>query len=1087
MLVGCLEKQHYDVLRKVPSKESNAKTQFSLMDDALIDFENNVKETAELNFLNFSNIYNGAGVVTADFNNDGLVDILLLANQGENKLYLNEGEFKFKDITHTAGIADRVGWTTGASAIDINNDGWMDIYICKSGELQNSQFRHNRLYINQKDNTFKESAAEWKIDDNGFSTQSYFFDFDKDGDLDMFLVNHRVDFHNTSRLNMNVEKSFSRFTSDKLYRNDVKYFTEITHKAGLVNKAWGLSAAIGDFNHDNWPDIYVCNDFLTPDMLYINNKNGTFTNEVLDRMNHISFSSMGSDYADINNDELPDLLVLEMASEDHIRSKENMPSMNTRSFYNLVEKKYHYQYMVNTLQLNTYKGQFSEIAQLSGVAKTDWSWAPLIADFDNDGYKDVFITNGILKEMGNQDFRTALTEKFLDKEKPAFDEVSKMLPSTKISNYSFKNNGDYTFTNTSEEWGFKIPSQSNGVAYADFDNDGDLDLVVNNINDNAQVFKNNDTHNFIQLRLTGEEQNPLALGSKVTVTVKGKKQYQELYLSRGFLSSVHNVVHFGVGNATVIDEILIEWPNELITRFENVKANQILSIDQAKTIRSSKPKATAKDTWFKKVSAKQKGIRYTHKENAFDDFKNQVLLPHSQSTNGPFIAKADVNGDGRVDFFVGGAAGQPGELYFQGDEGHFERSETTILEKDKDYEDLGVLFFDADKDGDQDLYVVSGGAEYGAEGKMYQDRLYINDGKGNFTKSKVALPDISSSGQVVKAADVDNDGDLDLFVGGRVIPDKYPFSPKSYILINEKGIFTDQTAQLAPAISQVGMVTDAVFTDYDLDGDQDLIVVGEWMPLTLFENVDGHLHPVSNESFEGTEGMWFSIEKHDIDGDGDEDYFVGNLGLNTKYKASEQKPFHVFCDDFDQSGTYDIVLTSHYKGSLVPSRGRECSSQQMPFIKEKFPTFSAFAHASVNDIYGEDKLNKALHLKVKMLTSVFVENKGDGTFIINTLPNLAQVAPIMDFEFIDTEQGKKILLIGNHHNTEVETTRYDASYGTVLKYEHNRLEVVSPESTGFFFKGNAKDMAVVASHDGYYVLVTNNNDSFSMFAVNNKD
>jgi hypothetical protein len=1083
---GCNSNKSFKVIKNIGKKSLNSSTQFSLIPNAktTIDFKNLVKETSELNFLNFGNIYNGGGVATADFNNDDLVDVFFVANQNSNKLYLNKGGFEFKDVTDGSGLEDAIGWSTGVSVVDINNDGWLDIYICKSGSESANSLMENKLFINQKNNTFIDKAKEWKVNDPGFSTQSYFFDFDKDGDLDMYLVNHRPDFQNTGRLDMRIEKAYSRLSSDILYRNDGSYFTEITHDAGLVNKAWGLSASIGDFNGDDWPDVYVCNDFLTPDILYINNKNGTFTNQILNSMNHISFSSMGSDYADIDNDLLPDLLVLEMASEDHIRSKKNMATMNTQSFNNLVEKNYHHQYMVNTLQLNKGNGNFSEIAQITGLAKTDWSWAPLIADFDNDGLKDVFITNGILKDMGDQDFRTELKRRFSEKNKPSFKEITDLQPSTKLNNYSFKNEGNFNFTNTSISWGLGEKTQSNGAAYADFDNDGDLDLVINNINDKALIYKNNDANNFIQIKLVGNDKNPFAIGSKITITSNNKKQYQELYTSRGFISSVQNIVNFGVKDATTIDEIVIVWPNDQMTLINDVEVNKIFAVYQ-KDSQPIKPNKKEVKELIYKMNPVKKGITFKHNEGKVDDFKNQILLPYSQSRNGPFIDKADVNGDSLEDFFVGGAAGQSGELYLQTLNGDFRKQISDIWKKDKDHEDLGILFFDADNDKDQDLYVVSGSSEFPENSSLFQDRLYVNDGKGNFVKSNNALPKISSSGQCVKASDIDNDGDLDLFVGGRIIPDKYPFAPESYILINENGKFYNRTRVIAPMLTTIGMVTDAAFSDYDNDGDEDLIVVGEWMPITIFKNSDGRFQQEKIESLEKTKGIWFSIAANDIDNDGDIDYFAGNLGLNTKFKVNDKKEFHIFCDDFDQSGTYDIILSSNYNGTLVPSRGRECSSQQMPFVKDKFPSFKAFAEASLTDVYGENNLENALHHQAQMLESVFIENLGNGEFKIKILPNSVQISPIMDFEFldIDNNNSNEVLIVGNHYDTEVETVRYDASFGAVLSYDKKKFVVKSIDSTGFLNNGNAKNIAIISQKNKKQVLVSNNDGELQMFSV----
>ncbi len=1072
------------MLNRIEQKDAINSTQFSLIpgSQSLINFNNKIEETKALNFLNFSNIYNGGGVATADFNNDGLVDIFFVANQVSNKLYLNKGHFKFEDVTSGSGLEDIEGWSTGVSVVDINNDGWLDIYVCKSGEIKNNELRENKLFINQKNNTFKEEARKWKVNDPGFSTQAYFFDFDKDGDLDMYLVNHRIDFENTSRLNMRIERAFNRLNSDILYRNDGDSFTEITHKAGMVNKAWGLSASIGDFNGDNWPDVYVCNDFLTPDMLYINNKDGTFSNQILDRINHISYSSMGSDFADINNDLLPDLLVMEMADDDHMRSKQNMATMSTSNFKALVEKKYHHQYMVNTLQLNKGNGQFSEIAQLSGLAKTNWSWAPLIADFDNDGFKDVFITNGILKEMGNQDFRVELLKRFSQKNKPDFSEVSRMMPSFKINNYSFKNNGDYTFTNTSKKWGFDEKTQSNGVAYADFDNDGDLDLVINNINDIAHVYRNNDTNNFIQIRLEGMVGNVSALGTKVSVRANNTTQYQELYLSRGYLSSVQNILNFGIEKASLVDEIIIEWPNQQVTVLKDIQANQIIKVKQSdKEFLITKKHENR--TLLTQFDSSKIGVDYKHEESDVDDFENQILLPYSQSHNGPFITKGDVNNDGLEDFFVGGAAGQNGELYFQTSNGIFKKQESNTWLLDKEYEDLGVLFFDADNDNDLDLYIVSGSSEFEEKSVLFQDRLYLNDGKGNFVRSKGSLPIIDASGQTVIASDVDNDGDLDLFIGGRIIPDKYPYAPSSYLLINEKGKFLNKTVAVAPEVANIGMVTDALFSDYDNDGDEDLIVVGEWMEISMFKNEKGKFKLDKIKSLQGTRGIWFSIASSDIDNDGDVDYFAGNLGLNTKFKANSEKEFHIFCYDFDSSGTYDIILSNKYEGTLVPMRGKECTTQQLPFVKDKFPSFQSFAEASLLDIYGQENIDKSLHYKAEMLESMFLENLGNGEFKLKKLPNAVQIAPIMDFKFVDIDNDtiKELILVGNHYQTEVETVRYDASYGAVLKINKTDFMVMAPSETGFVSVGDAKNMSIIESGDEKVIVVANNNGQLNYF------
>jgi len=1089
IIASCNKVPSFENIQVNSTDETSSKTLFSLIptDSSGVNFENNIKENLYFNFINYPYVYNGAGVATADFNNDGFVDIYITSNQNSNKLYLNKGNFEFEDITESAGVSDAIGWTSGVSIIDINNDGWMDIYISKSGSLKNNTQRENKLFINQKNNTFKESAAEWKLNDPSYSTQAYFFDMDKDGDLDMYLVNHRVDFKNTLIITKNNTRKFSAYTSDKLYRNDGSFFTDITQKSGILNNAWGLSASIGDFNNDGWPDIYVCNDFLEPDMLYLNNKNATFTDKITSGLNHISYNSMGSDFADINNDLLPDLMVVEMAAQDHIRSKSNMASMSSQNFNLMVANNYHHQYMVNTLQLNKGNGQFSDIAQLSGVSKTDWSWAPLLADYDNDGHKDLIITNGILKDLSNKDARKKLKSNISKGHKMSLDEALGILPSNKISNYAFKNDGELGFTNTTEQWGLHTKTQSNGIAYADFDNDGDLDIIINNINNKTQIYKNNSSQNFIQLRLTGNKNNRNAIGSKISIRTKSNTQYQELYTSRGYLSSIQNIVHFGLGVDSKVEELKIDWSNGKTSVFKNIQANQILKINEINASNNSHS-SSKKTPVFNPVSLGKIGVDYHHSEKQVDDYKSQILLPHSQSKNGPFITKGDVNGDGLEDFYIGGAANQTGVLYLQNNDGKFKRQQTNTWTEDKKYEDLGVLFFDADNDLDLDLYIVSGSSEFPHKDALFQDRLYINDGQGNFIKSKNALPKTRISGQIVQAGDIDNDGDLDLFIGGRIIPDKYPYAPESVILINENGKFSNKTQNIAPSLKNIGMVTGASFSDYDKDGDLDLIVVGEWMPITIFNNKNGKLTKTTIESFKNTQGLWFSLAATDIDNDGDIDYFAGNLGLNTKYKASIKKPFHVYCKDYDNNGSYDIVLTNNYKGLLVPVRGKECSSQQMPFLETKFTDYQSFAEASLSDIYGEQHLNNALHLEVKMLESVFIENLGDGHFKLKTLPKEVQISPIMDFEFIRyPEQEKKMIIaIGNHYDAEVETVRYDASYGSVLSYSNNEFIVESNNNTGFITKGNAKSIDRIKTKKRELLIIGNNNSAPNAFSFNRK-
>jgi len=1078
-LISCIDKEKTSIEKTEDvilfTKRSSNETN--------INFRNSVTENLYFNFLNYPYVYNGGGVGIGDVNNDGLVDIYFTSNQHSNKLYLNKGDFSFNDITETAHVKDDKGWTTGVTMIDINNDGWLDIYVCKAGALENHDLRKNKLFINQKNNTFKESAKEYGLDFYGFSVQSHFFDMDNDGDLDMYLVNHRIDFRNNVTIDVKRDKKIDDYGSDQLFRNDDGKFTNVTNESGIANKAWGLSASIGDFNNDGWMDVFVANDFFHGDFLYINNKNGTFTDEILTRFNHISNNSMGSDFADINNDLQPDLMVLDMMAEDHIRGKKNMASMNANSFNMMVNSGYHHQYMTNVLQLNNGNGTYSEIGYLAGIAKTDWSWAPLIADFNNDGLKDIFVTNGIKKDLSNQDFRDQMRHNIMNRKKVSIETAIGMMPSEKLQNYIYKNNGDLTFNNSSIEWGITDKINSNGAAYADLDNDGDLDLVVNNMEDEAGVYQNNSTQNYIQIQLKGPVKNPLGIGAKVVVKTNEFEQSQEVNLSRGFQSSVDPKLTFGVGTNDLIYAVQISWPNGNLSELNDVKPNQLLRID-VQNAKKPNLEETKTDTYFKKQTPESLGITYQHKENVFNDFQKQILLPYSQSKNGPFIDVADLNKDGLEDFFVGGAKGQSGELYMQQTDGKFQKQLTNTFEKDAAFEDLGILFFDFDSDGDQDLYVVSGGAEYPAHSKMYQDRLYINDGFGNFIKSDNVLPRMYTSGQVVKANDVDNDGDLDLFVAGRNIPDKYPYSPKSYLLINENGKF--KISDTSPNLNEIGMITDATFTDYDNDDDKDLIAVGEWTKIQIFENTNGVFLKKEIPDLEKSSGLWFSIAEKDMDNDGDMDYFVGNLGLNSKFKAKPNKPFQVFCDDFDKNGTYDIILTSDYKGNLVPMRGRECTSQQMPNIKQKFKTYESFAAADLNSILGEENLENALHLQANFLYSVYLENKGNGNFEIIKLPNQIQIAPVLDFDFIDVNQDgvDEIVSVGNMYNTEVETVRFDASYGSIMTFNDNSFETISVQQTGLSIRGDTKDMKIISILNKKYMFVINNNHKIQVFMYN---
>ena len=1050
-----------------------------------IDFSNTIKESTYFNHYYYSQIYVGSGVAIGDLNNDGLPEVFFGGNQVADRLYLNKGDLKFENITKKSKVAINSGWTWGVTMADVNADGYLDIYVSRNGNSANLEDRRNQLYINNQDLTFTESAIKYGLADVGFSTQAVFFDMDNDGDLDMYQVNQLAD--KKSLLVNKIPREQFKYFRDRLYRNDNGKYTDVSIAVGITRDiAYGLSVNATDFNNDGWMDLYVANDYAEPDFMYYNNGDGTFTNVINEQLKHITQLSMGSDTGDLNNDGLIDLITTDMTPEDHYRSKTNMASMSSEAFDKMVDAGAHYQYMANTLQINTGMGTFSDIGNMAGISYTDWSWASLLVDLDNDGLKDVLVSNGIKKDVDNNDFRNKIVKLGGEITAEELFNLSKETPSQPVSNYAFKNMGDLQFKKVSSSWGFDTPSFSNGMAYGDLDNDGDLDVITNNIDAPAFVYENKASGNFIKIKLKGSGGNKFGIGAKAIIHHNEKKQLAESSVTRGFLSSVDHGLFFGLGKDTKIDKVEVYWPNGKTNVFENISANQTIIADVSDA-ENKEPVVESIAPLFTKVNNDSIGLNFSHKENEFDDWQEQILLPHRLSQNGPFSDVGDVNGDGLDDLFIGGAKDQPGILYTQDSTGKFNSNVAQPWHNDRKSEDLGCLFFDADSDGDLDLYVTSGGNEFKLGDKALVDRLYINDGKGDFKRNTQSLPSISVSSQTVIASDVDNDGDLDLFVGTRLVPGKYTFPADSYLLLNENGKFIKAAEERAAALQKIGMVTDAVFTDINSDGQEDLLIVGEWMEIKVLINNDGTFTDKSSEfGLEGTRGIWWSITAEDLDGDGDDDYILGNLGKNNKFKATKEHPFKVYANDFDDNGTNDVVLAKFYKDGYVPVRGRECTSQQMPYVSNKFKDYHSFASSKLIQILPEDKLNDAVVYEINSFESVILFNEKNG-LVRQPLPNAAQVSPIKSSIIKDVNKDgiKDIILVGNHYGVEVETTRYDAGFGTVLLGTTGRtFDPMSPKESGFYVPFDSRHISEITVNNTKMLVVSNNDRPLEIFNEN---
>lgn len=1071
--------------QKINKKQSN------------LDFQNTLKHdlSTKSNLFDYDFFYNGAGVGIVDVNNDGLKDVFFCGNQVDNKLFLNKGNLVFEDISEKANINQHKNWSNGVTFADVNNDGWMDIYVTQGGPY-NLEERQNLLYINQKDNTFTEKAVEYGLADTGISTQASFFDFDKDGDLDCIVANENdyygldpITFYKTLKNKKRLHQS-----SSHLYKNNNGKFIDITEKSGLLKPTFGLGLCVSDINNDGWLDIYIANDYYVPDALYLNNGNSTFTDQIKKATKQVSFYGMGVDVEDINNDNLNDIFVLDMASADHIRSKTLMASMNVEKHNLLVNKlDLHHQYMFNSLQLNIGNNKFHNVAQVTGLSKTDWSWAGLIFDANNDENNDIYVTNGYRRYALDNDIRIQISnikKQYRGKVPLKIkEEIYNQLPSEKLTNLFFSNNGNLNFLNKTSDSGLSEPSFSNGAAYADLDNDGDLDIVVNNIDDDAFLFKNlsteNDAGNYVKIETKGTISEDFA---KVTLMYDGKTRTKESKRVRGYLSSVDNTVHFGLGKHKIIDTVRVLWASGNFEEKYNIKANSNLIFNEKDAKNHNKLRQKTNNTLFKKNNTL---LNFTHVENEFNDFEKEILLPQKQSTLGPYIVKGDVNNDGKEDVFIGGAKNQPAAIYLQKDNS-FEKIKNTIFDKDAHYEDMEALFIDIDNDSDLDLYVVSGGNEFLERSESLKDRIYINDGKGNFkNKETNEIKDYTISGKTVSKIDFDNDGDFDIIVGNRIKPQKYPVHEPSIIYENVNGIFKNTTAKIAPTFENFGIINKVITTDFNNDGWQDFIAVGEWTHVGVFLNDKGTFKDISSTSKLNTEkGWWNSITETDVNNDGLKDYVIGNMGLNNKLKASKEKPLRIYADDFDENGTHDIVLSYQYDGKYVPLRGKECSTQQMPFISKRIKSYYEFANSSLEDIYGQ-KLQTSYNREVNEFKSILLLNKGENKFKKIILPAMAQTMPILDGDTFDFNQDgfEDLIVVGNIYNTEVETPRLDNPYGLVLlSNKKDNYTVLPPKDTGLYLNGNAKSVELIHHKklNKILAIIAVNNGKTELFELNAK-
>ncbi|TCD00177.1 VCBS repeat-containing protein [Pedobacter psychroterrae] len=1057
---------------------------FKLLDPSYtnVTFNNVIKEEFDNNILNYQGFYNGGGVAVGDINNDGLEDVYFSGNMTGNKLYFNRGNMQFVDITEIAGVSGRAdSWKNGVNMADVNGDGLLDIYVCYSGKGDGAT-RKNQLFIHQGLNAdgmpeFKDQAEAYGLADSAYSTQSIFFDYDRDGDLDMLLVNENIKIlSNLDDVTIReLQKQYDPLSGTKLFKNDGGHFIDISKDAGINGStlSYGLAAGVSDINGDGWPDIYVSNDYAVPDFLYINNGNGTFTDQVRSTLEQITLFSMGNDIVDVNNDGLPDIFTLDMLPEDNRRQKLLAGLDNYESFNINLRNGFYYQYMRNMLHINNGNGTFSEVGQLAGISNTDWSWAPLFADYDNDGWKDLFVTNGYMRDFTNMDVIKYNANYFKSingnvEPKHVLDMLDNM-PSSDVKNYIYKNNGNLTFSNKGFDWGVNTPSNSNGAVYADLDNDGNLDLIVNNINKAAYIYQNkgDSLQHYLKVKLVGLNKNTAGFGAKVTVYSAGKLQFLEQMPSKGYLSSVSPILHFGLGKIKQVDSIRVVWQSGKQQMISKGNGDRLISLyEKDAALDYQKPKGAA--PLFTEIAPQ---LTASQVKNEINDFKRQPLMVNPMSFSGPCMTKGDINGDGLEDVFVGGDVHAPGTLFIQQKNGKFSADQQPFT-ADKECEDTDAVFFDANGDGFTDLYVVSGGYHNYSPGEQrLQDRLYLNDGKGSLVKAVKALPEMLASKSCARVADFNGDGHPDIFVGGRVVPSRYPEPPKSYLLINDgKGHFTDQIKKIAPELELSGMITDAACIDLNGDKKPDLVVTGEWMPLSVYLNENGKLTNKTTKYFDKEySGWWNKLQVADMNNDGKPDLILGNLGLNSQCKASDAEPAELIYKDFDDNGAIDPILCFYIMGTSYPYLTRDELLDQMSIMRPRFPDYKSYAEATMKDVFTKEELEGAKTLKANYLKSAYFEST-NGKFKEKPLPVQAQFAPVYTITPLDYDGdgNKDLLLCGNMNQARIRFGKYAANHGVLLKGNGKGGFVYIPEQqSGLKLKGDVR--SVIALNNTLYV------------------